>query len=93
MLIGPKKELLKKHLSTPSKVLMNLEQLEKEEELLNQKIEELMEAEQQLLFRISNKLQFKRQRNEELKERAELLERNCEELTKFLKSLLYYSEP
>jgi len=94
MLFGPKKELIRKHLHTPFKVLMELDQMEKEEELLNQRKEELMEAEQQLLVRISNVLHSRRQRNKELKEEVGVLERNCEELTEFLESLhIYYKEP
>jgi hypothetical protein len=84
------KELIKNHLFTPFKILENIEQLEKEEKLLNQKIEELTESEQQLLFRISKVLNFKIQRNKQLKEQVEILERNCGELTKFLESLLTY---
>jgi hypothetical protein len=61
--------------------------------VLDQKKEELMESEQRLLVRISNILQFRIQRNKELKEQVELLDRNCDELAKFLKSLLiYYKE-
>jgi hypothetical protein len=94
MLIIPEKELTKKNLITPFKFLEKLEQLEKEEELHNQKIEELMESEQQLLVRISNIVILEIQRNEELKEQVEVLERNCGELTKFLESLLTcYREP
>jgi hypothetical protein len=94
MLFGPKEESFKKHLPTPFKVLVALEQLEKEEKVLDQKKEELMESEQRLLVRISNILQFRIQRNKELKEQVQLLDRNCDELAKFLRGLLiYYKEP
>jgi hypothetical protein len=94
MLFEPKEETFKKHLSTPFNVLVALQQLEKEEKLLYQKKEKLMESEQRLLVRISNILQFRMQRNKELKEQVEILDRNCDELEKFLRSLLiYYKEP
>jgi polyhydroxyalkanoate synthesis regulator phasin len=94
MLFGPKKELVEKHTHIPFKVLVELDQLETEEELLNQKKKELMEAEKKLLARISNILYFRRQRNKDLREDVELLERNCRELTEFLRSYIkYYAEP
>jgi hypothetical protein len=80
MLFGPKKELVKKHTHIPFKVLVELDHLETEEELL--------------LARISDILYFRRHKNKELKEEVEILERNCEELTEFLRSYLtYYAEP
>jgi hypothetical protein len=94
MLFGPKKELVAKHTHIPFKVLVELDHLETEEELLNLKKGELIEAEQQLLVRISDILYFRRHKNKELKEEVEILERNCKELTEFLRSYLtYYAEP
>jgi hypothetical protein len=92
MLFAPQKELTEEYLFTDSNFWEEVEQLEKEKDLLNEKIEELMMAEQQLLIRISNAFLLKRQLNEELKEKVKLLERNCEELDKFLQSLTIFAE-
>ena len=92
MLIAPEKELTKKYRFSHLMVLEHVEQLEKEEELLSQKKEKLMDAEQQLWVRISNALHYKIQRNKELKEEVELLGRKCEELTEIL-NRLSISEP
>jgi hypothetical protein len=64
--------------------LEDLERLEKEEELLNQEKEGLMEAEEQLWLRISIVIEDKRQKNKELKQEVEQLRRKCEELTRIL---------
>lgn len=88
MLIAPEKELTKKYLFSHLMVLERLEQLEKEEELLNQKKEELMDAEQQLWVRISNALHYKIQRNKELKEEVELLGRKYKELIGILDRII-----
>ena len=64
--------------------LEDFEKLEKEEVLLIQEREELIEAEQQLWDRISGLVQNKRQRNKELKEEVEQLRRKCEGLTEVL---------
>ena len=72
---------------TRENILKDIEHLDAEKELLNEKIDELMEAEQQLLVRITNALHFRKQRNEELKERVKILQSKCYELTEFLQSI------
>ena len=64
--------------------LDNFLKLEKEEVLLIQEREELIEAEQQLWNRISGLVQKKRQRNKELKVEVEQLRRKCGELAEVL---------
>ncbi len=76
---------------TYENILKDIEQLDTEKELLNEKIDELMESEQQLLVRITNALHFRKQRNEELKERVKILQSKCTELTDFLHSINTYS--
>jgi hypothetical protein len=64
--------------------LEDLERLEKEEDLLNQEKEGLMEAEEQLWTRISVEIENKRQKNKQLKQEVEQRRRKCEDLTKIL---------
>jgi hypothetical protein len=60
------------------------EELEKEEELLFQEKNDLMEAEKQLWLRISDAIENKKQRNKEMKQEVELLRCKCEKLTAVL---------
>lgn len=57
------------------------EELEKEEEVLCQEKNDLMEAEKQLWLKISDAIENKKHRNKELKQEVEQLRRKCEELT------------
>ena len=86
MLIAPEKELTKENQRSHLNALEDIEKLEKEKELLIQEKEGLIEAEQQLWFRISVAIQDKRQRNKELKEEVEQLRHRCEELIGVLNS-------
>lgn len=87
MLFEKEKGLTEKYVYSNPDFLEVVGQLENENELLKQKIDELMVAEQQLLVRIDNALYLKRQRNAELKEKVKLLEHKCEELEEFLQSI------
>jgi len=78
------KELTKNHLFANSIFSEDVEQMEKEKEFLNQRLDELIETEQQLLIKIGNALHVRKQENEEKKEKIKLLERKCEELEEFL---------
>lgn len=84
MLTTPEKELTKENQSPHLNALEDIEKLEKEEKVLIQEKEELIEAEQELWFRISDAIQKKRQSNKELREEVEQLRRRCEELTDVL---------
>jgi hypothetical protein len=60
------------------------EELEKEKAVLLQEKNDLVQAEKQLLLRISDAIENEKQRNKELKQEVELLQRKCEELTAVL---------
>jgi hypothetical protein len=60
------------------------EELEKEKAVLLQEKNDLGQAEKQLLLRISDAIENEKQRNKELKQEVELLQRKCEELTAVL---------
>lgn len=91
MLLEPENEF-KQCKFTHANILKDIEQLDQEKELLNERINELMDAEQQLLVRITNALHFRKQRNAELKERVNLLQTKCTELNEFLQSITTYSQ-
>ena len=83
MLATPQKQISKNtpftHLN-----LIGLEQIETDNHMLDQRIEELIETEQELLTKISDTLYSWKQKNEEKKEKIKILERKCEELAEFL---------
>ena len=64
-----------------------MKELKRENQLLNQRVDELIVVEQQLLMKISHALYIKRQENEEKKEKIKLLEHKCETLGEFLKDV------
>jgi formiminotetrahydrofolate cyclodeaminase len=70
---------------------MGIEQIETEFEKLDQKIEELIDTEQQLLNKISATFYLWKQKNEEKQERIKILERKCEELAEFLVDMSTHS--
>lgn len=88
MIIQPE-DNLKQCRFTHENILKDLEQLDQEKDLLSAKIDELMDAEQQLLVRITNALYLRKKRNEELRERVKLLQSKCDELSEFLQSITY----
>jgi len=87
MQFASEKEIAKRDLFNKSIFSEDVERLEKENELLDKKIEELIEAEQQLLFRIVSAINFKRQINAEKKEQIKILEQKCGQLTELLKTI------
>ena len=71
--------------------LMGIEQIETEFVKLDQKIEELIDTEQQLLNKISAAFYLWKQKNEEKQEQIKILERKCEELAEFLVNMSTHS--
>lgn len=78
------KELPEEHQDCNLHKLKVYEELEKEEELLFQEKNDLMEAEKQLWLRFGKAIENKKQRNKELKREVELLRRKCKRLTAVL---------
>lgn len=88
MIIQPEDDL-KQCRFAHENILKDLEQLDQEKNLLSAKIDELIDAEQQLLVRITNTLYLRKKRNEELRERVKLLQSKCNELSEFLQRISY----
>ena len=86
-MFAQEKELTKESQSSHSEALEEVEDLEKEEELLIQEKEELLEVEQQLWNRINVAIQAKRQRNNKLRGEIELLRCKCKGLAEALNKI------
>lgn len=73
--------------------LQFLKQLEEEAKSLNEEKLNLLDLQEKLWFRISQEIENKRQKNEELKKEIEELKKNCEELNRILKIYTQKQEP
>ena len=64
--------------------LQFLKELEEEAKSLNEEKINLLDLQEKLWFRISEEIENKRQKNEELKKEVEELKKKCEELSRIL---------
>jgi N-acetylglutamate synthase-like GNAT family acetyltransferase len=73
--------------------LQFLEQLEEEAKSLNEEKINLLDLQEKLWFRISEEIENKRQKNEELKKEVEELKKKCEEISRILNIYTQKREP
>ena len=73
--------------------LQFLEQLEEEAKSLNEEKINLLDLQEKLWFRISEEIENKRQKNEELKKEVEELKKKCEEISSILNTYVQKQEP